>query len=57
MPQPLTEHEIIDSSAYEQYLEARTEIMRLKPFLKFDPIVETYEAIYQRHLVPRLERI
>ncbi len=52
----LGEKELLESELFQQYLEARTEIMRLAPFIQMTPECRTYEQLYQRYISPRLSQ-
>ncbi len=51
------ERETLDSPMFHQYLEARTELMRLAPFIQLNPECRTYEQLYQRYLSPRISEV
>ncbi len=51
------ERAILESAEFEQYLEARTELMRLRPFIHLEDKCRTYEQLYQRFIAKKLSQI
>ncbi len=51
-----TEQDLLDSPIFQQYVEARGELLRLAPFIQLSPECKTYEGLFQRYISPRIFR-
>jgi hypothetical protein len=57
MTKPAVESDLRADPGFLAYVEARTELKRLEPFIVLRPEVAMYEAFYLANIFPTMDRL